>query len=458
MSPSQAQDPAEAEAFLARHPDTEVVDLLLCDANGILRGKRVRADSLSKAYSPGILLAKSLFAQDVTGRTAESAGIGFETGDMDCVCTPVPGTLCRVPWREKPSAQALLRMRDAHGKPYAGDPQSVLDTVLDRFREIGLTPVVAIELEFYLIDRMRSAAGEPQLPISPVTGARERHLNVYGITDLDDYGDLLGEMVDAAAVQGIPADTAVSEASPAQFEINLHHQADALLACRHALMLKRVIKGVARKHGLEATFMPKPLPDIAGSGTHVHVSLVDDAGNNVFALGEQPVNDTLKNAIAGLAETMAESMLIFAPNANSYRRFVAEWFVPLTPTWGLNNRTVALRVPGGDTAARRIEHRLAGADVNPFLLTAAVLAGMHHGITNGLQPGPLTSGNAYEKHPPSLPITWESTLKAFERAEIIPDYLGGEFCRIFTAIKREEYDLFNLQITPLEYDWYLRSS
>lgn len=458
MSRSQQTDPAEANAFLQQYPDTQTVDLLLCDANGIFRGKRVQADSLSKIYGSGVLLAKSLFAQDITGRTAESAGIGFETGDMDCVCIPLPGTLCRTPWHDRPSAQTLLRMYDAHGNPYAGDPQSVLDAVLERFSETGLTPVVAIELEFYLIDRHRTADNRPQLPISPVTGEREHHISVYAITDLDDYGDLLGEMSDAADVQGIPADTAVAEASPGQFEINLHHQADARLACQHALMLKRLIKGVAQKNGLEATFMPKPFPDIAGNGTHVHVSLLDEAGNNVFALGEQPVNETLKNAIAGLAETMHECMLLFAPNANSYRRFVAEWFVPLTPTWGLNNRTVALRVPGGDTAARRIEHRLAGADVNPFLLTAAVLAGMHHGITKKLQPGPITRGNAYEQHPPSLPITWESTLKAFEQAQIIPDYLGEEFCRVYSAIKREEYDLFNLQITPLEYDWYLRSS
>lgn len=447
----------EADSFLLQHPDTQVVDLLLCDTHGIFRGKRLQASSLPKAYNSGILLSKSLFAQDITGKTAEAAGIGFETGDMDCVCLPLPGTLCPAPWHGRPSAQSLLRMFDAQGKPYPGDPQSVLDSVLERFMETNLTPVVAIELEFFLIDRNRKKNNKPQHPISPVTGERERHTNVYAIADLDDYSKLLGEINDVAAIQGIPADTAVAEYAPGQFEINLYHQADAQLACRHALMLKRVIKGIAHKHGFEATFMPKPFPDQVGSGTHIHISLLDESGNNVFALGEQPANQTLRSAIAGLAETMAESMLLFAPNANSYRRFVAEWYVPLNPSWGINNRTVALRIPGGDPDARRIEHRLAGADTNPYLLTAAVLAGIHYGITKKLEPAPMTQGNAYEQHVPSLPITWDSTLQAFEQSKIVSGYLGEEFCRVYSAVKRQEYEEFNLEITPLEYDWYLRS-
>ena len=254
-----------------------------------------------------------------------------------------------------------------------------------------------------------------------------------------------------ARAQGLPAKSAVSEYAPAQFEVNLGHVADPLRAADHAFLLKRAIKAAARAEGLAATFMAKPFADHAASGLHVHVSLVDEAGQNLFARDEP----ALRHAIGGLQATMAEAMLLLAPNANSYRRLRPWSYAPTAPTWGYNNRTVALRVPSGPLAARRIEHRVAGADANPYLVLAAALAGIHHGLSRQLDPGPPITGNAYAEVPPSLPLGWGRAIDALAAAEILPDYLGAAFCRLYRVCRAAERDRFDELITPTEYAWYL---
>lgn len=457
MSAQTAAGPyPELAEFLHAHPEVRSVDLLIPDVNGVLRGKRVDADLLDKVYKDGVNLPGSLFAADITGDTAEETGLGFEIGDADQVCRPVPGTLKFAPWHSRPTGQLMLSMYTLDGRPYFADPRHVLARVLERFKQdLGLTPVVAVEMEFYLIDKLRTEDGAPQPPISPVTGQREHKTQVYGISELDDYTAFLEDVGAACDVQGIPADTAVAEYAPGQYEINLHHEPDPLSACAHALLLKRVIKNVALRHGMEATFMAKPYDDMAGSGTHVHISLVDEAGRNVFADGSPQGSDLLRHAVGGLMATMVESMALFAPNANSYRRFRLHSFVPLAPGWAYNNRTTALRIPAGPDHARRIEHRVAGADVNPYLLTAAVLAGIHHGITGGIEPGPPIEGNAYEQLEPSLPVTWLQALQRLEEARVIPEYLGRDFIKVYLANKYAEREKFNRRISPLEYTWYL---
>lgn len=448
-------DPSEPERLLATGSAFRDVDLLIPDSSGILRGKRVQFDALAKVYRDGMPLPGSIFGADIAGNTIEETGLGFDEGDADRLCWPIPGTLLPVPWEAR-RAQALLAMHEADGRPFFADPRQVLARVLARFGELRLTPVVAVELEFYLIDRERRPGGAPQPPLSPTSGRRMGQTQVYSMTDLDDHAPLLAEITKACEIQSIPAFTAVAEYAPGQFEVNLEHRANALSACDHAVLLKRLVKSIARHHGVDATFMAKPYPAASGSGLHLHVSLQDATGANVFAGGPgRAESDAMRHALGGLLTLLPESMAVFAPNANSFRRFTPGAYVPLAPTWGHNNRTVALRIPTGPAASHRIEHRVAGADANPYLVAAAVLAGVHYGLSQGCDPGDPVTGNADEQHDPSLPLTWGEALEAFELAETLPEYLGRDFCHVYFETRAAERRKFRQVITPLEYEWYL---
>lgn len=446
------------EQFLNEYPEIVTAELLVCDTNGVLRGKRADAWSLERIFESGINLPLSVFGLDIAGETVEETGLGFQSGDMDGICIALPQSLCTVPWRDPLRAQVQMTMTDMSGKPFFGDPRVVLQGVLDRFHADGIRPVVALELEFYLVDRDMDEDGRPRPLFSPVTGERLSCSQVYSIVELEDYAPFLGEVARAAAEQRIPADGAVKEYAPGQFEVNLDHSDDPMAACDQAVMLKRMIKEVARRYNYVATFMPKPYPQHAGSGTHIHVSLLDREGKNIFATDQDPeTQPKLRHAVAGLAAGMKESMLLFAPNANSYRRFQEGSFAPTNTAWGYNNRTTGLRVPATLGKATRIEHRVSGADANPYLLTAAVLAAIHHGLSEGMEPEPMTRGNAYETRETNLPLTWHQAMQAFAEAKILPRYLDPRYMDMFHTIKRAEYQRFNAEITPLEYEWYLRN-
>lgn len=441
---------------LEQTPDCELVDLILPDMNGLLRGKRVTRSALEKVYADGICLPMSLIATDITGNTVEETGLGYDIGDEDRICRPVPGTLRPVPWSPRPMAQLLLSMEDANGGAFEANPREVLKRVLDRYAARGLKPVVAVELEFYLFDRLPDAHGRPQPPINAHTGARNMSTQVYYIEDLNDFHDFIDAVADACRIQGIPADTAVAEYAPGQFEINLKHRDDALLACDDAIYLKRAIKSIAQKQGLQASFMAKPLVEQAGSGLHIHASVLDANGDNIFACTPDAPCDALRHAIGGLQRSAKDCLLLFAPNANSYRRFVLNAFVPLNEVWGFNNRTVAMRVPHSDEKNTRIEHRIAGADANVYLATAAVLAGMLDGIEHGYDPGAPVVGNAYEQTEIRTPY-WRDSIRDFMASDFIADQFGERFRHIYGQQKLKELHSFYREVTTLEYDWYLRS-
>ncbi len=437
----------------------EAVDLLIPDCNGLLRGKRVNPGALEKAYAAGICLPASIFAADITGNTTEATGLGFDIGDRDLFCRPVPGTLQPVPWTRQPSAQLLMEMFHQDGRAFAGNPRYLLRAVAERLAALGVEVVVAVELEFYLLDNKLDAKGYPQAPLNAHTGERDATTQVYFIDDLDSYQGFIDEVREATRVQNIPADTAVAEYAPGQFEINLTHRNDPLAACDDAILLKRTIKAVAARHNLQATFMAKPYARLAGNGLHVHVSLYDQQGRNLMAADDKAhaPSPTLSYAIGGLQQTLHEAMLLFAPHANSYRRFQAESYVPLNGSWGYNNRTVALRIPAGEPADRRIEHRVSGADANPYLVTAAILAGIHHGLTQRIACDAPIEGNAYTQTKAEVPRTWQDAQNVFAHSDWITAAFGADFQRIFSALKAEEMRLFEQQITPLEYQWYLRT-
>lgn len=452
-----AANVAAANRFLQAHPAVRWVDLLLADLHGVLRGKRVARDEFAAVCAQGLYLPGSMFALDVLGETIQSTGLGFDDGDADRACLPVPESLLPVPWLGADLAQQQVQMHELDGQPFFGDPRQVLEAVVQRFLADGLRPVVAIELEFYLLDRERAGDGQVQPPVCARTGRRERHTQINSMVDVASATAILRDIADACTAQEVPTGTALAECGPNQWEVNLHHVADAARACDQAVRLKRIVKGIAERHGLIASFMAKPYRDAAGSGTHVHVSLQDDTGHNVFTAAEPLSNARLRHAVAGLLETLPDGMAVFAPNANSYRRFLPESYVPLHATWGYNNRGVAVRVPPSGATDRRIEHRVAGADVNPYLLTAVVLAGIHTGLSRAREPGAPLRGNAYgaQSDATPLPLHWPLALEHFRRSAVLREYLGSRFVDLYAGVKASELAAFESFVTPLEFDWLL---
>lgn len=453
----------EIQDFLNKHPDITGIDMLVPDANGVFRGKRIGRETAHKLADDGIRLPFSTYLLDTTGQNCTTIPYGSQDGDPDYACFGISGTLQMVPWAARPTGQVIASMFDDDGNPFFGDPRHILKTAMKPLTDMGLTPVVAVELEFYLLDKELTPSGRAQQAHSASMARRQTMTQCYGIEELYEFDAFLADVEEACEQQGIPADTAVKEYGAGQYEINLHHIDDPVLACDDAMMLKRAIKAMARKHDLCASFMAKPFEKLAGCGLHIHVSLVDKDGNNYFAgpVDEEtgvPMRDTLRHAIGGLADTMAEGMGIFAPNANSYRRLQAGSYAPINTAWGSNNRTVSLRIPHCTENSVRVEHRVAGADANPYLVMACVLAGIHHGLVNKIDPGRPVKGNAYESpRPESLPLTWPDALFTFKEASKLKPYLTEKYWDVFEGMRRFECQEFNRLIPALDYEWYMRT-
>jgi glutamine synthetase len=446
---------AELATFLAANPDVEAVQIMITDPSGVLRGKSVRREELARIYDSGRQVAGSILGLDITGEDVDETGLVWDTGDADMCARPIAGTLVRAPWLAAPTGQLLLTMFDAKGAPAPADPRHALVQAVAVLSARGLTPVVACEIEFYLL---KEEAGGRLVPAGGGRASERRKIDAYSLQRLDDLAPLFDDVYVAARAQGLPAETLMSEYSPGQFEITLRHRADALRAVDEAVMFKRVLRGVAQKHGLIACFMAKPFTQRAGSGLHVHVSLADASGDNLFASDDPAGTPLLRHAIGGMKEVMAESMAVFAPNANSYRRFVSRSYAPIAPIWGINNRSVSLRVPAGPPASRHIEHRISGADANLYLAVAAVLGAAAHGIDRKLDPGAPVEGNGYaQAGERTLPGSWRRALMLAERSEFLRDALGADFMKIFLAIKQQECARFSAEVSELDYAWYLRS-
>ncbi len=446
----------ELARYLAAHPQTSHLDVLVIDLCGHAIGKRLPRDAMSTVYRVGTPVCAAMQLVDVLGNTADPMGHGFSDGDPDAFARPLPGTLAPVPWLPGDRAQVLATLVGAaDGQPLSHDPRRVLEKVAARFGELGLVPTLAVELEFYLLDPRRGDDGSPRAVTSPRSGLREAGGRVLSVDKLDEYGEVLGAIESACAAQGVPTTSMISEYGAGQFEINLAHVADPLAAADHAALLRRAVVGTSRAHGFDATFLSKPFADQSGSGMHVHVSLADEHGENVFDPARADGETRLSCAVAGLAGTMAEAMALFAPNLNVYRRFAPDEFVPVTRDWGENNRSVAFRIPPSDGANRRIEHRVAGAEANPYLVVAAVLAGLHHGLVRGLPAPPRHTGNAGSAVDESLPTTLWKALDHLRGARILPDYFGRDYLDLYAEVKQAEFDAFMAQIHPREHHWYL---
>lgn len=450
----------ELETFLQRYPDIDAVQLLLTDPSGIARGKTVRRHELAALYAQGRHVAGSILGLDVTGSDVEATGLVWEAGDADKLCRPVPGTLQPTPWLER-TGQLMLSMHELDGSPAAADPRHALAAVEQRLAKHGYCAVFACELEFYLLREQPGGGWSPAGSQALQPGQAER-IEAYSLARLDNLAPLFRELLDAASTQGLPAGTVMSEYAPGQFEITLQHRQGALAAVDEAMQFKRLVKGVAAKHGFTASFMAKPFTPRAGSGAHLHLSLAD-AGTNLFASEEAGGTPLLRQAIAGMMATAGDAFLAFAPHGNSWRRFVRESYAPVAVSWGINNRSVSLRVPAGVPASRHVEHRFCGADANLYIAAAVVLAGALHGIERQLDPGAPVEGNGYAAKDggqawPALPLSWRDSIARAERSAFLRQALGAGFHKVWLAIKRQEQARWDAEVTPTDLLWYLRDA
>lgn len=421
--------------WLKEHPEVRTIRVAAADLNGVARGKRIPARFAAKVFSEGTRFPFSVMNLDIWGEDIEDSPLVFETGDCDGLLMPTERGFLPMPWLEAPTALLPIWMFHMDGRPYAGDPRQALARVVDRYTARGLRPVVATELEFFLID---DSGARLRVPPSPRSGKRRTGGEILSLRALDAFDAFFTALYEACEAMDIPADTAISEAGPGQFEINLMHQADPLKAADDTWLFKMLVKGLARSHGFAASFMAKPYDIWSGNGMHTHFSVLDAAGQNIFNDGTPKGSDAMRAAVAGCLAALPGSTLIFAPHENSYDRLVPNAHAPTGIGWAYENRTAALRIPSSGNAARRIEHRVAGGDVNPYLMIAAILGAALIGIEDAMTPDDPIIGNAYAQSLDQLPPTWNRAIETFASCPLVRRIFDPELVENFTMTKRQE--------------------
>ncbi|ABL71769.1 glutamine synthetase family protein [Paracoccus denitrificans] len=421
--------------WLHEHPDVKTIRIAAADLNGVARGKRVPARFADKILTEGTKFPFSVLNMDIWGEDIEDSPLVFQAGDPDGLLLPTERGFMPMPWLEAPTGLLPIWMFHLDGRPYEGDPRQALARVVERYKAAGLTPVVATELEFFLID---DSGGQLRVPPSPRSGKRRTGAETLSLRALDAFDRFFTALYDACEAMDIPADTAISEAAPGQFEINLMHQADPLKAADDAWLFKLLVKGLARRYGFAGSFMAKPYEAWNGSGMHMHFSVLDEQGRNVFDNGGEEGSEALRHAVAGCLAAMPGSTLLFAPHENSYDRLVPNAHAPTGIGWAYENRTSAIRIPSSGPKARRIEHRVAGGDVNPYLTVAAVLGAALNGIEDKAEPPPPIQGNAYELGLEQLPGSWGAAIDAFETSPQIKRIFPAHLIENFVMTKRQE--------------------
>ena len=447
---------ASLTAFLAAHPEIDGVEAFVFDIAGAAKGKWLARDKALALDAKGLPIPLSVFAQDAWGCDVMEAGLAFGTGDPDGTGYPVAGRFAAIPWLDGRVAQAFLTMRNNAGDAAEADPRAALGAIVARYAARGLTPVVAVELEFYLY---RLIDGVP-VPPDGAGAASWRRNDTLSTSALAAHQPLIDAILQAARAIGIAADGVISEAGPGQFELNILHRADALAMADDAMLMRRIVRGLAQKHGFGATFMAKPYGDASGSGMHIHASVNDACGTNVMA---DPATGApaplLFHAVAGLVAAMPDTMLAFAPNANSFRRFRPDAHAPVSAGWGHDDRSAAIRVIDGAKLgvggqATRIEHRISGADANAYLAMGAMLGAMLQGIEAGQMPpppqSPLDPGTGVR-----LPVEWGAAIDRFAGSDTVAQIFGQRLRAIVVACKRQDRAAFIAHIDRFEYDTYL---
>ncbi|MBN8290912.1 glutamine synthetase [Rhodobacter sp. NTK016B] len=432
--------------WLRHHPDVKTIRIAAVDLNGQARGKRVPSRFADKVVDEGTRFPFSVMNLDIWGEDIEDSPLVFDSGDADGVLKPTERGFLPMPWLEAPTALMPLWMFHEDGTPFAGDPRHALARVVERFHAKGLHPVCATELEFYLID---DSGRELRVPPSPRSGKRRPGADTLALRALDAFDRFFTDLYDACEVMDIDADTAISEAGLGQFEVNLLHSDNVMKIADDTWLFKQLVRGLARKHGFAASFMAKPYEDWPGNGMHMHFSVTDEDGTNLFDDGTRGGSDLLKNAVAGCLKAMPGTTLLLAPHWNSYDRFAPGNHAPTGIAWAYENRTAALRIPSGSFKARRIEHRVAGGDINPYLMMAGVLGGALLGIEDGLTPPTPITGNAYDLDLPQMPTKWQDAIDAFESSPEMARIFAPQLIDNLVRTKRQELR-YMAEMTPQE--------
>ncbi|WP_306152382.1 glutamine synthetase family protein [Roseovarius sp. MMSF_3281] len=417
--------------------DHTTLRVAACDLNGQMRGKRVPSSYADKLDRGAVRMPLSVLNVDIFGADIEGSPLVFETGDADGILRPTDRGAVPMPWLDGAPPLLPMVMHHDDGAPFDGDPRHALEAVLKTYADRGWRVIAATELEFTLVDD----SGNALAPVKdPRTGRPLETPEILSITQLDAFDGFLNALYEGCTAMGIPAQTATCESGIGQFEVTLHHQ-DALRAADDTWLFKALIKGLARQHGFAATFMAKPFAEDAGNGMHLHFSVLDQDGRNIFDNGTEDGADMLRTAVAGCLAAMPDSTLIFAPHASSYARLVPGAHAPTGAGWAYDNRTAALRIPGGPPAARRIEHRVAGGDINPYLIFAAILGAALVGVEDDMTPPAPITGNAYAHDLPQLAADWATAIDRFEASTIMPRILPAGLIRNLVMTKRQELRL-----------------
>lgn len=432
------------------------VECLVPDMTGMPRGK---ISPTSKFLAErGMRLPESVLLQSVTGDYVEDE-LYYELldpADIDMICRPDPDAVFVAPWALESTAQVIHDTYDKFGNPIDLSPRNVLKRVLALYAERGWRPIVAPEMEFYLTQR----CDDPDYPLQPPvgrSGRQESGRQSFSIDAANEFDPLFEDMYAWCEAQGLDLDTLIHEEGTAQMEINFRH-GDALHMADQIFVFKRTLREAALKHGVTVTFMAKPMTGEPGSAMHLHQNVVEvQSGRNVFASEDGSMSELFLNHIAGLQRYIPEALPLFAPNVNSFRRFLPDTSAPVNVEWGEENRTVGLRVPDSGPQSRRVENRLPGADANPYLAIAASLLCGFIGMQEGLHPSPPVKGRAYERRNLRLPLNLEAALERMEQSATLEQYLGRRFCRGYVAVKRAENENFKRVISSWEREFLLLS-
>ncbi len=422
----------------------EEVECIIADFVGMSRGKAMPSATFER--SEQTFLPLSIFYQTIAGDYVDME-IDNQWTESDMVLTPDYSTAVAVPWSDDVAVQVIHDVKHLNGEPIEIIPRNVLKRVLALYKNEGWMPVVAPEIEFYLTKKNI----DPAKPIEPPMGRTGRRVvsrQAYSMMAVDDYGSVIDDIYDYAEAVGLQIDTIIQEGGAGQIEINLVH-GDPIRLADQVFFFKRLIREAALKNNCFATFMAKPMQDEPGSAMHIHQSILDEDGQNIFSDEDDKETQLFYSFIAGQQNYIPNAICLLAPYVNSYRRFVAKGSAPINLEWGADNRTTGIRIPISSPAARRVENRVVGMDSNPYLAIAASLACGYLGMKQGLKPRKTQKGEAYDK-PRDIPRSLHDALHLFEQAPELNEVLGKEFCRTFAAIKRHEAEAFLEVISPWE--------
>ena len=435
------------EEFLKDHR-IEEVECLVPDMAGIARGKILPASKFIRGINRGLRIPEAIFVQTVNGRYPHDSENVIDNAMSDVYLEPDPASIRVVPWYEEPTAQIICDPYYFDGRPVPFASRHLLKRVLALFQAKNWQPIVATELEFYLVD----INDDPDYPLQPPigrSGRRETSRQAYGVDAVNEFDPLFEEVYDFCEAQNIDIDTLTHEAGAAQMEMNFNHQ-EALAAADQAFLFKRTVREAGLRHKVYATFMAKPMQGEPGSSMHIHQSLTDSvSGRNLFSTTRGSASKLFLSYIGGLQRHLPSTMPLLAPNVNSYRRLIPHADAPINTHWGLDNRTVGFRVPNSEPEARRVENRVAGADANPYLAVAASLACGYLGMTGRLKPSKPQVGSAYRlAH--TLPRTLYDALYRFTRTKVLREVLGEEFVTAVATVKNAELDAYQEVISSWE--------